>query len=105
MANPSNLATLRTNSELKVSEFDTKKFLFNFLISKYFEKSLRNKNIFIQNSIMNVVSNKLHINIYCFFSTKKINFYRSLLNSKKRRKNLKKKQSLPSFFLFFKIRI
>jgi len=102
MANPSNLATLRTNSELKVSEFNTKKFLFNLLFIKYLEKSLKNKNIFIQNCSMNVVSNNLHINMYCFFSTKKMNFYRSLLNSKKRRKNLKKKQSLFSFFYSLK---
>jgi hypothetical protein len=97
MGNPSNLTTLRTNSELKTSEFDTKKFLVNLLISKYFEKSLKNKNIFVHNCEVSKTLNTLHVNMFCFFNTKKMSFYRSSVNKKKRRIIRKKRHPL-SFF-------
>lgn len=97
MGNPSNLATLRTNYELKVSEFNIKRFLFNLQLKKSFEKSLKNKNIFVQNFIVSVINGTLNVRLDCFISTKKINFYRYILNSKKRKKKLRK-NNLSLFF-------
>lgn len=98
MGNQFNLTTLRLNSELKISEFNTKKFLFNLILSKFFEKNFRNKNIFVQNCELISIHNTLHVNALCFFNTKKVNFYRSFLNSKRRKKILKKTKNLAPFF-------
>lgn len=97
MGNPSNLTTLRANYELKVSEFNVKKFLFNLQLSRSFEKSLINKNIVVQNARISTVNSTLYACFDCFVSTKKMSFYRYLFNSKKKNKKQKKIKAL-SFF-------
>lgn len=100
MGNLSNLATLRPNSELRISEFNIKSYFFNFLLSKYIQKSLNNKNIFVQRLELLYNHNILSINVSCFFSTKKTNFYRSLFKIKKKRKFFKANRNNLMFFRY-----
>lgn len=98
MANPSNLTTLRLNNEFNVSEFDIKNFINNYLVKNSFDKSLKNKDITIQKFELSTSNGTFNYNLYCYFSTKKINSYKKLLKGNKKRSALKKKNIFSTFF-------
>ncbi len=92
MGNKSNLITLRKNLQnLSFQTLNLKQFFYLYNFIKYLEHILLKKGILLTDYTINIINNKLYLNLYFFFRTfKSIQFKRKLKKIKTKTTNNKK---------------
>jgi hypothetical protein len=99
MGQKSNITTLR-KSETFLSLYRSNKteFLYGYIFLIFLEKLFKIRRIFLTNSILNFVENKIYINLTIFFRVSKILYFKKIKHVYFK----KKKQKIFLFFQHFK---